>query len=157
MSDAIDIGLFKPELCFFGWECDSTTELFGRLNDVLRERGYVNAGWFDGISTRERVYPTGLRVPSVGFSIPHTSPEFIEKPYIAVVKPAKPVMFGAMAGMGEPVPAELVLNLGILRDGGQVAVLQNLMGIFTDEDKVADIMAQSTGEGMVAAITRYFE
>lgn len=154
---ATDVSLFDPELCFFGWDCASSNDLFSRLNEILRARGNVNAGWLDGITTRERVYPTGLRVPSAGIAIPHTSPEFIEKPYIAVVRPKEPVLFGAMAGMGDPVPAEIILNLGIVRDGGQVAVLQNLMAIFTDESKTADILSQTTGAGMVTALTKYFE
>ena len=84
-------------------------------------------------------------------------PEHIVEPYIAVVKPPRPVTFDFMAGMGDPVDAELVINLGITRDGGQVQVLQELMNLFQDEAAVADIMAQTTGEGMVAAIAGRFD
>lgn len=154
---ASDVSLFHPELVFFDWECDSTDEFFTKLGDILLERGNVNDGWYEGITTREKNYPTGLLTMGAGIAIPHTDPEFIENPYIAVIKPKTPIVFEAMAGMGDPVPAEIIINLGVLRDGGQVEVLQNLMNIFMDEQKVADIMSQTTGEGMVQAITGYFE
>ncbi len=149
--------LFTPELVFFDWELESTDDLFEKLNGILLERGNVNEGWLEGITTREKNYATGLRVPSCGFAIPHTDPQYIEKPYIAVIKPKKPIVFGAMAGMGDPVPAEIIINLGVLRDGGQVQTLQTLMNIFANEDSVAEIMAQDTPEGMVATITKHFE
>lgn len=154
---ASDASLFRPELCFFDWECDSTDTLFEKLGGELKELGHINDGWLEGITTREHNYPTGLRVPSCGFAIPHTDPEFIEKPYIAVIKPKKPIVFDAMAGMGDPVPAEIIINLGILRDGGQVEMLQNLMGIFMDEAKVADVLAQTEPEAMIKTIVKYFE
>ena len=117
----------------------------------------INDGWYDGISTREKNYPTGLHTEAAAIAIPHTDPQFIEKPYIAVIKPKTPIVFQPMAGMGDEVPAELIINLGVLRDGGQVAGLQNLMNIFMDKEKTADILAQTTQEGMVDAITKYFE
>ena len=111
----------------------------------------------NGITTREKNYPTGLNVPTVGLAIPHTDPQFIENPYIAVIRPKHPVTFEAMAGIGDPVPADIIINLGVLRDGGQVKVLQTLMNIFADDTKVAEIMKQTTGEGTVKAITSFFE
>lgn len=152
-----DMSLFKPELCFFDWTCESADELFCRLDGILREGGYVNEGWLAGITAREDSYPTGLRTPTVCCAIPHTEPAFIERPYVAIIRPVKPVVFNAMAGMGDPVPAEIIVNLGILRDGGQVEALQNLMNIFMDEEKTAAVMEQKTGEGLVETIVGLFE
>ena len=151
-----DTELFSPDLVFFDWEAESTDEFFTKLGAELKKRGNINDGWYDGISTREKNYPTGLHTEAA-IAIPHTDPQFIEKPYIAVIKPKTPIVFQPMAGMGDEVPAELIINLGVLRDGGQVAVLQNLMNIFMDKEKTADILAQTTQEGMVDAITKYFE
>ena len=60
-----------------------------------------------------------------------------------------------MGGMGDEVEAKLVINLGIKRDGGQVEMLQKLMGIFMDEAKSADVLSQTMPEGMVAAFGKY--
>ena len=58
----------------------------------------------------------------------------------APMKPAAPVTFNAMAGMGAPVPAQIVINLGIAEPGGQVEALQALMNIFMDADAAADVL-----------------
>ena len=152
-----DTELFSPDLVFFDWEAESTDEFFTKLGAELKQRGNINDGWFDGISTREKNYPTGLHTEAAAIAIPHTDPQFIEKPYIAVIKPKTPIVFQPMAGMGDEVPAELIINLGVLRDGGQVAVLQNLMNIFMNDDAVKDIMSQTTAEGLIESITSRFE
>ena len=55
-----------------------------------------------------------------------------------MIKPKEPIVFEGMAGIGGDVPAELIVNLGLLAHAeGQVAVLQALMGVFMDEASVA--------------------
>ena len=110
--------LFTPELVFFDWECATPDEVFARLEGELAPRGYIADGWLDAVLTREDAYPTGLAMPAANIAIPHTDPGFVTKPYIAVVKPTAPVTFNAMAGMGAPVPAQIVINLGIAEPGG---------------------------------------
>lgn len=148
--------LFTPELVFFDWECATPDEVFARLEDELAPRGYTAPGWLDTVRMREDAYPTGLAMPAANIAIPHTDPGFVAKPYIAVVKPAAPVTFNAMAGMGAPVPAQIVINLGIAEPGGQVEALQALMNIFMDADVAADVLGQTTPQGMVDAICRHF-
>lgn len=47
--------------------------------------------------------------------------------------------------MGGEVPAELIVNLGVMaHEQGQIAILQALMRIFVDEYAVKDIMRQTT-------------
>ena len=148
--------LFTPELVFFDWECATPGEVFARLEGELAPRGYIVDGWLDAVRTREDAYPTGLAMPAANIAIPHTDPGFVAKPYIAVVKPAASVTFNAMAGMGAPVSAQIVINLGIAEPGGQVEALQALMNIFMDADAAADVLGQTTSQGMVDAIRRHF-
>ena len=93
--------LFTPELVFFDWSPKSTDQLFQQLNDVLLPAGYVNEGWLKGITTREKSYATGLCAPALDFAIPHTDPEFIEREYIAVIRPVEPVPFQCMGALRE--------------------------------------------------------
>lgn len=60
-----------------------------------------------------------------------------------------------MGGIGDEVQAELIINLGIVREGGQVEMLQALMRIFMNDAAVADIMKQDTPEDLVATIQSY--
>ena len=153
---AVDIDLFKPELVFFDFEATDREDFFTKLGTELNERGYIKDTWYEAITTREANYPTGLACQAIKVAIPHTDPEHLEKPYIAIVKPKTPVVFEHMAGMGDPVPAELIVNLGLLQHAeGQVAILQALMGVFMDDAAVADIMGQTTPEGMVETMIKY--
>ncbi len=152
---AVDTDLFKPELVFFDFEVVDRGDFFTKLGEELSKRGYIEDTWLDAITRRERDYPTGLACQAIKVAIPHTEPEHLKKPYIAVIRPKKPVEFEAMAGMGDPVPAELIINLGLLQHAdAQVAVLQALMSIFMDEAACAEVMEQKTREDMVATMVR---
>lgn len=151
-----DVGLFSPSLVFLGMEARDRHELFGRLGHELEARGLIRPSWYDAIEEREDAYPTGLHFEHIDVAIPHVDPTHITRPYIAIVRPAEPVVFEHMAHVAADVPAQLVVNLGVVRDGGQVAVLQTLMGIFADEAKATALLGQDTPEGMVATIASYF-
>ena len=152
----VDTGLFTPELVFFDFEAKDRFEFFSKMSEILVEKGYVKDTWLDAILTREKNYPTGLQFEHIAVALPHVDPENLVKPYIAVIKPKEPIVFEGMAGIGGDVPAELIVNLGLLAHAeGQVAVLQALMGVFMDEASVADITAQTTPEGMVETMRKY--
>ena len=153
---AVDSDLFKPELVFFDFEASDRFDFFEKMSKILTEGGYVKESWLDAIETREKNYPTGLAFEDIAVAIPHVDPENLVKPYIAVIKPKNPIVFEGMAGIGGEVPAQLIVNLGLLAHAeGQVAVLQALMGVFMEEDTVADIRAQTTPEGMVDTMKKY--
>ena len=152
---ANDAELLRPELVFFDVEAKDAFELFDVLEGKLAGLGYLKDTWKAAISERERNYPTGLACPTGQIAIPHTDPVNLNKPYIAIVKPCDTVRFQPMGGDGDAVDAKLVINLGIMRDGGQVEMLQKLMGIFMDSEKSANVFGQETAEGMVEAFKKY--
>ena len=152
----VDTSLFTPELVFFDFEASDRVDFFTKMSQILMDKGYVKESWLDAIMTREKNYPTGLAFEHISVALPHVDPEHLVKPYIAVIKPKEPLIFEGMAGIGGDIPAELIVNLGLLAHAeGQVAVLQALMGVFMEEDTVADIRAQTTPEGMVDTMKKY--
>lgn len=151
----VDTSLFKPELVFFDFEATDRYDFFEKLGKELDAQGYIKDTWLDAVTTREKNYPTGLPCEAINVAIPHTDPQHLNKPYVAIVKPKNPIEFEGMGGIGGTVPAELIVNLGLeAGNGGQVGILQALMGIFMDADAVAEIRAQTTPEGMVATMTK---
>lgn len=156
MADA-DSRLFREDLVFCGVDVPSKEALFERLADVLSEKGYIKDSWIGAIEEREATYATGLGFPGIRVAIPHVDPEHIVTPYIAVVRPSKPVTFQAMAGIGGDVEAQLIINLGVMRDGGQVAVLQRLMNVFMDDERAQDILAQKEPKALLDTLVRHFE
>lgn len=151
-----DASLLSPELVFFDIEATDRHDLLRQLGERLAPLGYVTQDWLAKIEAREDEYPTGLHTKTIGIAIPHAD-GCVRRQYIAVVKPQRPVTFEPMAGIGGPVEASLVLNLGVTRDGGQVEVLQRLMNVFMDASSVEEIMSQTTPRGMVDALGRHFE
>ncbi|MDD5799776.1 MAG: PTS sugar transporter subunit IIA [Coriobacteriales bacterium] len=150
-----DSQLFSPDFVFFDIDASDRHDLFRQLEQRLQPLGVITPDWLQKISDREDRYATGLQTPTIGIAIPHAD-GCVTKPYIAIVKPVHPVRFDAMAGVGGPVDASLIVNLGIVRAGGQVEALQNLMNVFMDDDAVADIMRQNTPQGMVSTVLKYF-
>ena len=151
----VDIDLFKPELVFFDFEAADRFDFFKQMEASLKEMGYIKDSWYDAIVEREKNFATGLQFETIAVALPHVDPEHLIKPYIAVIKPKKPIVFEGMAGIGGEIPAELIVNLGLTDHAeGQVAVLQALMGVFLEADAVKDIMAQDAPEGMVATMRR---
>lgn len=150
-----DEALLRPELVFFDVDAADEHELLAQLAERLVPLGCVTDDWLEKVEARERAYPTGLHTKTIGIAIPHAD-GCVLRQYIAVVRPRRPVVFQPMAGIGGPVEASLVLNLGVTRDGGQVEVLQRLMNVFMDQDNVDEVMSQTTPEGMVAALSRHF-
>lgn len=117
MIGAEDLELLKPELVFVDIDAEDTEDLFRQMQVRLDSMGYIKDNWLDAMLERERNYATGLQTPTIGVAIPHAD-NCVNKAYIAVIKPVKPVTFQPMGGIGDEVEAELVINLGIMREGG---------------------------------------
>ncbi len=148
----IDTSLLKPELVFFDFEAADREELFRRLGAVLAEKGYVKETWLDAILEREKNYPTGLQCETIGVALPHVDPQYLLKPYIAIVKPAVPVEFDGMAGSGR-VDAQLVINLGLVaHTEDQVGVLQAFLGVFMDQAATQEILGAADADALLAAV-----
>lgn len=159
----MDAALLSEDLTFCDVDLHTRDELFVMLGERLGEGGYVADTWLDAIRKREHDYPTGLACQELGVAIPHADPCHIIKPYVAVIRPKTPVAFEPMAGMGETVRARLIVNLGLKggvdadgEDDGawQVDALQALMEIFSDADKVAQLMACEDSAGLHECMAR---
>ncbi len=155
---AIDLTLFKPELVYFDFEAADRLDFFKKLGDDLMSKGYIKDSWYEGITTREENYPTGLPFETISAALPHVDPEHLNKPYIAVIKPKQPIAFEGMGGIEEGVEAEIIINLGLTNHAeDQVTVLQALMNLFLDEGAVEKLKAQDTPEGVVAVLQEHCE
>lgn len=135
-----------------GWDVATPAELLTRLDGELRRGGFVDDAWLEAVLARERRYPTGLQTVAAGIALPHADAGHVTTPFIAVVKPQVPVAFEPMAGLGGPVPAELVICLGMTHAEEQVAVLQGIMDVFASEERARAALAQATPQGLIDAL-----
>lgn len=114
--------LFDKELVFLDIESSNANELFKIIAGDLKNKGFVNEKYYDGLINREKNFPTGLQLEDYGVSIPHTDPETVTKDFIAVVRPSFPIMFSLMEDNDKNIPVDLCFFIG-LKDGKRLSLI----------------------------------
>ncbi|MFT8708330.1 MAG: PTS sugar transporter subunit IIA [Sporolactobacillus sp.] len=149
---------FKKDLVFLDVDWADTNEFFHQIDDLLKQGGYVAPTFYQAITEREQNYPTGLQTVSVGAAIPHADPIHIEKPFIAVVRPSQPIAFAPMGGSPDDpkIQAKLVFVLGVLRNGLQVKVLQQMMALLSDETVIDQLLQANTNDELLHIMKQSF-
>ena len=125
---------FDQRLCFFHQKVESQDQLFQMMTDKMLEAGCVKENYYEGISNREKEYPTGLLVNQTGFAIPHTDSERVNKSQICFLSLDK----------SHKISVELVFMLAMAQPHEQVNTLQNLIALFQDDEKVAKLKECNT-------------
>ncbi|KXB38128.1 MULTISPECIES: PTS sugar transporter subunit IIA [Lactobacillales] len=140
---------FDQELCLFHIKPKDQTQLFEKMYKKLYLAGCVKTSFLDGIMTRESEYPTGLEFNSVGFAIPHTDSIHVNKSQICFASLDKPVVFQDMTDKNNNIEVNLVFMLAMAAPHEQVETLQNLMTLFTDDQKVKQLRELSSQEEFI--------
>ncbi|KAF1294403.1 PTS sugar transporter subunit IIA [Candidatus Enterococcus leclercqii] len=135
---------FDQELGLFQISPVSQTELFEEMFQKLYQAGCVKESYLEGITSREAEYPTGLEFNGVGFAIPHTDSAHVNKSQICFASLQEPVVFQDMTDKSREIEVKLVFMLAMASPHEQVETLQNLMTLFTDEDKVQQLQKLTT-------------
>ena len=110
---------FDQRLCFFHQKVESQDQLFQMMTDKMLEAGCVKENYYEGISNREKEYPTGLLVNQT-------------------------IEFEDMVDKSHKISVELVFMLAMAQPHEQVNTLQNLIALFQDDEKVAKLKECNT-------------
>ncbi|MEO1770351.1 PTS sugar transporter subunit IIA [Candidatus Enterococcus ferrettii] len=137
---------FDQELCLFHIKPEDQKHLFEDMYKKLYLAECVKASFLDGITTRETEYPTGLEFNGVGFAIPHTDSVYVNKSQICFASLEEPVIFQDMTDKNHNIEVNLVFMLAMAVPHEQVETLQNLMTLFTDDQKVNQLRELSSQE-----------
>lgn len=127
--------MFDPKLIDLEVEAASKEEAFEVVAAKLKEAGMVNDGYFDGITQREQRFPTGLITQHLNIGLPHSDPEFVEKPFVFVCRLKNQVGCRQM-GDSQEMQVKDLFFLGISDGKNQVGLLQAFMNLFMDESFV---------------------
>ena len=149
------VSLFQPELIFLNFDAVNQKTLFEQLNIKLIELGYIRPGWLEAIQEREEVFPTGLAFPTISVALPHVDPEYIIKPYIAIIVPKDAIEFLSMDGEGRKVLAHYIFNLGVCKDVSQIQVLAKLMDFFMNAEAVAVMRKMESPSELCSYLNSY--
>lgn len=88
---------------------------------------------------REKEYPTGLPT-SIPVAIPHASYENIKNTSICIMKLKEPVDFYRMDESDSKVGVRMVFNIAAKDPNNHLTILQNLINIISDENKLKEIV-----------------
>lgn len=111
---------FNKELIVTNLDVKSKEEIFKVLFKKLYDNGFVKESFLDAIIKREKTFPTGLQLNTYNVAIPHTDPEHVIKPAIAIATLSKPVIFKNMANPLEEVNVSIVFMMALNEAHSQV-------------------------------------
>lgn len=140
------------DLVFPNFEAADQEQLFNKMCEVLHEQGFVKESFLEGISNREKIYPTGLEMGYYGCAIPHTDIEHVIKPAIAVATLKKPIEFSVMGDPDSKVEVNVVFMLALNRKNDQVVMLQDLGALIQNTDAIAKIRKATSREEVLNII-----
>lgn len=139
----------RQELVLLNVEATDKFDLLGQLASHLQKLGYVKDSYKDAVIAREKVFATGLPTVVGGVAIPHTDAEHVNEPAICVARLKNPVEFIVMGDDEETVSVDLAVMLAMKEPHAQIDLLQNLMGVFQDEEALTYLKNQTDKENIV--------
>lgn len=136
-----------PGAIALGVEASSSEEVIRLLAGRLEALGCVKPSYADAVVRREAAMPTGLPLGrDENVAIPHTDPEHVLKPGIALGVLSRPVTFANMEDPDEAVPVGIVFLLAINDKDKQIDMLQEIMDTIQSEEALTGLKNASTLE-----------
>ena len=135
---------FDQRLCIFHQKLETKEQLFRIMADKMLEAGCVRESYYDGITNREKEYPTGLYVNGTGFALPHTDSERVNKSQICFMSLEEPIEFEDMVDKNHKIPVGLISMLAMKLPHEQAGTLQNLVALFQNKEKTEQLKKCST-------------
>lgn len=118
---------------------ETDKEILEQMADAMFEKGYVNDGFHDAIIKREENFPTGLPTGEISVAIPHTDPEYVNKPAVCLGILDQPVEFNVMGMENEKVEVSILFMLAIKKKEEQLGLLQKLIATCQNQEMLKTI------------------
>lgn len=147
--------MFQSNLVDLQMCAETEEELFEQIADRLKQQGYVNEGYLEGIRNREQRFPTGLMTEYLNIALPHSDTDYIEKPFIYVARIKDPVIVRQM-GDNQEMTVKDFFFLGIKEPTKQVGLLQELMVMFQNPEFVASLKKAEQNQEMFDLFMKQF-
>lgn len=150
INEMLNIDLIDVNL-----RAETKEELFELVGKDLEVKGFVNKNYIEGIKKREKEFPTGLITKNLNIALPHSETEYVEKPFIYIVKlQNSPLTFNQM-GDNQEMEVSDFFFLGIKDPSKQVQLLSYLMDLFSDDNFINDYKNTTEKEKIYELINTY--
>lgn len=114
--------------------------------EVLVNENRVMPEFISACTKREKVYPTGLLLPSgQAVAMPHGESSFVKKDSISIVRTQTPVIFRRMEDPEQSDECKLIFNLALASGEKHIAILRKLMGLFQDKTFIDKCLQSDSG------------
>lgn len=113
---------------------ETDKDVLGQMANAMFEKGYVNEKFHDAIIKREENFPTGLPTGEINVAIPHTDPEYVNKPAVCLGILNQPVKFNVMGMENEKVEVTILFMLAIKKKEEQLGLLQKLIATCQNQE-----------------------
>lgn len=144
--------LIDEELIFIELSSSNKEDLFKKLSEVLKNKGYVKDTFFEGLLRREKVYPTGINLEKYGCALPHTDLEHVIKPAIAIGTLKDPISFQDMSNPKEEVNVDVVIMLALNKAEYQIEALKQLSSLLQDNKLIERIVQANSAQEIIEVI-----
>lgn len=152
MAEAL-LNHIDPGAIVLGVETTNREVIIRLLAKKLQRNGYVKESFADAVIARETAMPTGLPLGrAVNVAVPHTDPEHVLKPGIALATLTKAVTFANMEDPDEAVDVGLVFLMALDDKVRQIEMLQKIMETIQNEEAIAGLMRAASIEDVAAAL-----
>ncbi|MGO4449474.1 PTS sugar transporter subunit IIA [Phyllobacterium sp. TAF24] len=136
-----------PGAIILGVEAGNDREIIRILSDRLHSLGYVKPSFAEAVLAREAELPTGLPLGSDNnVAIPHTDPEHVLKPGLAMATLCKPVAFSNMEDPDEKLQVSVVFLMALSDKDQQIEMLQEIAMTIQSADTITALMQSNTVE-----------
>lgn len=140
-----------PECVLIRVKAEKKEDVIRQLYEKLLKNGKVKESFYDAVLEREEMYPTGLKFEKWEVAIPHVSPEHVISSTIAIAVLDDPVEFKRMDD-DSSVHVKVVFNIALDKNGKQIEVLQDIMAVFADSQKMERIINADSSEEIITVI-----
>lgn len=127
--------MFQQNLIDLMTEGQTKEDVFKNVASQLKEFGYVNERYAEGIISREENFPTGLLTQYLSIALPHSEPMYVKKPFVFIARSKHEIAMKQM-GNSEKMNVKNFFFLGITEPKDQVGLLQSFMKLFMDKEFV---------------------
>jgi PTS system galactitol-specific IIA component len=153
MSNSL-LKLLDPRAIFTGIVAGSATEIIDLLGAKMADLGLVKASYVASVLAREAEMPTGLPLGDINVAVPHTDPEHVVMPAVAVAILARPLDFGNMEDPDEKLPVSIVFLLALTEKGGQIEMLQSIAGLIQNGGLLRELLQAANRDEVLAVLAR---
>lgn len=133
---------------------EDSEDIIATLSEGLKRHQYVKESFLLSILEREKVFPTGLPLATMGVAIPHTDPEHVIRPMISVAVLENPVEFIVMGSENTKVSVEIVLMLAISDPAKQLSLLEKLMSVFQNDAAMSQLKNAASAKELVEVLDK---